>query len=44
VLSVNGCKINNLADLVRIVDTCVDPYLVLNLDYAQKVAFVRKKK
>jgi hypothetical protein len=43
VLSVNGCKINNLADLVRIVDTCVDPYLVLNLDYAQKVALVLKK-
>ena len=37
VISVNGQKITNLKDLVRIVDTCSETFLDLDLDYRQKV-------
>ncbi len=37
VKTVNGQVINNLQDLVRIVDNCRDPFLNIDLDYAQKV-------
>lgn len=33
----NGTKLHNLHDLVAAVDSSQDPYLVFDLDYAQKV-------
>jgi hypothetical protein len=37
VLSLNGTKLLSLAQLVRMVDECSEPYLNFTLDYDQKV-------
>lgn len=37
VVSLNGSKITNLAQLVGLVDSCRDAYLHFDLDYSQKV-------
>lgn len=35
--TLNGVKVNNMRDLVRLVDECEDGYLHFDLDYNQKV-------
>jgi hypothetical protein len=37
VLSLNGTKLINMAQLVQLVDSCTEPFLHFHLDYDQKV-------
>jgi hypothetical protein len=37
VLSLNGTKVINMAQLVSLVDSCSEPFLHFHLDYDQKV-------
>jgi hypothetical protein len=37
VLSLNGTKVINMAQLVELVDSCTEPFLHFHLDYEQKV-------